>query len=221
MKASFVMLIIVASALCIFPSLAQNALGQDTNPSNPTAPPPAAPPPAAAPPAATPPVPAPTIEQKFQHIRANGQSTDPDQTPTDFTEKEINDYIANGNVKLPMGVQSVVLQGKPGVITGTARVDFDEIKTGRSSANPLLSIFSGVHNVMVVAQAYGAGGQGFVHVESVSLDDIDIPHFVLEMFVDKFLKPKYPNIGVDSRFRLRQRLDTASVGLHSLTVTQK
>jgi hypothetical protein len=151
----------------------------------------------------------------------NGQSADPDQTPTEFTEKELNDYIANGNVKLPMGVQSVVLQGKPGVITGTARVDFDEIKTGRSSANPLLSVFSGVHNVMVVAQAYGAGGQGLVHVESVSLDDIDIPHFVLEMFVDKFLKPKYPNIGVDSRFPLRQRLDTASVGLHTLTVTQK
>jgi hypothetical protein len=85
----------------------------------------------------------------------------------------------------------------------------------------LLSVFNGIHNVVVVAQAYGAGGQGMVHVESVSLDDVEIPRFVLQMFVDKYLKPKYPNIGLDSRFVLPDRLDTASVGLHSLSVTQK
>lgn len=166
-------------------------------------------------------IPAPTIEQKFQHIQENGRSAAPDQTPTEFTEKEINDYIASGRVKLPAGVQSVVLRGQPGVITGTARVDFDEMKTGRNSANPLLSVFNGIHNVVVVAQAYGAGGQGMVHVESVSLDDVEIPRFVLQMFAEKYLKPKYPNIGLDSRFALPDRLDTASVGLHTLTVTQK
>jgi hypothetical protein len=115
----------------------------------------------------------------------------------------------------------VVLEGQPGVITGTAHVDFDEIKRGRNSANPLLSVFSGVHKVIVVAQAYGAGGQGLVHVQSVSLDDVDIPNFVLEMFVQKFLRPKYPNVGIDSKFALPNRIDTASVGLHTLTVTQK
>ncbi|MCU1298909.1 MAG: hypothetical protein JWO91_3187 [Acidobacteriaceae bacterium] len=163
----------------------------------------------------------PTLEQKFQHIEENGRSATPDQTPTEFTEKEINDYIASGKVKLPAGMQSVVFRGKPGVITGTARVDFDEMKIGRNSANPLLSVFNGIHNVVVVAQAYGAGGQGMVHVESVSLDDVEIPRFVLQMFVDKYLKPKYPNIGLDSKFALPDRLDTASVGLHTLTVTQK
>ncbi|HZR57383.1 MAG TPA: hypothetical protein VFA74_10955 [Terriglobales bacterium] len=172
-------------------------------------------------PAPAPQISAPTIEQKFQHIRENGRSSAPDQTPTEFTEKEINEYISSGKIKLPAGVQSVVLQGQPGVIIGRARIDFDEIKTGRNSANPLLSVFSGIHNVMVVAQAYGAGGRGFVRVETVSLDDVEIPRFVLQMFADKYLKPKYPNIGLDSKFALPDRLDTASVGLHTLTVTQK
>jgi hypothetical protein len=58
-------------------------------------------------------------------------------------------------------------------------------------------------------------------VESVSLDDVEIPRFVLQMFVDKYLKSKYRNIGLDSRFVLPDHLDTASVGLHTLTVTQK
>jgi len=44
---------------------------------------------------------------------------------------------------------------------------------------------------------------------------------VLELFVDKFLTPKYPQIGIDSQFALPDRIDTATVGEHQLAVTQK
>ena len=60
-----------------------------------------------------------------------------------------------------------------------------------------------------------------VSVDSVSLDGIEIPRFVLQLFVEKYLQPKYPNIGLDSRFALPDRIDTAIVGLHKLTITQK
>jgi hypothetical protein len=43
----------------------------------------------------------------------------------------------------------------------------------------------------------------------------------LEYFVSKYITPKYPNIGLDSQFRLPNRIDTATVGYHKLTVTQK
>ena len=39
--------------------------------------------------------------------------------------------------------------------------------------------------------------------------------------IEKYLHPKYPNIGLDSRFGLPDRIDTARVGTHKLTVTQK
>jgi len=162
-----------------------------------------------------------SAEQKLRHIEANGQAARPDQTPTIFSELEINSYLASDNVILPEGVQSVKLVGEPGIITGTARVDFDRIREGTGSSNPLLSIFSGVHDVVVVAHAYGAGRQGYVHVDSVSLDGVEIPRFVLQLFVEKYLQPKYPELGLDSRFSLPDRLDTATVGPHKLTVTQK
>jgi hypothetical protein len=107
------------------------------------------------------------------------------------------------------------------VVTGTAKVDFDRLKAGRSSYNPLLSIFTGIHNVVIVAHAHGAGGQGSVNVDSVALDGVEIPRFVLQLFAEKYLQPKYSNIGLDSRFALPNRVDTATVGLHRLTVTQK
>jgi hypothetical protein len=44
---------------------------------------------------------------------------------------------------------------------------------------------------------------------------------VLELFVEKYLQPKYPNIGLDSEFDLPYKIDTAVVGRNQLTVTQK
>jgi hypothetical protein len=162
-----------------------------------------------------------SMERKLQHVQSNATLAHPDQTPTEFTEQEINAYFASGAIKLPAGLQSVNFQGQPEVVTATSRVDFDQIKAGRRSSNPLLSMFSGIHDVVISAHVRGAGGQGYVNVDSVSLDGVEIPRFALEMFVEKYLQPKYPGVGLDSQFALPDRIDTAKVGLHKLTITQK
>ncbi|MGA9797582.1 MAG: hypothetical protein WBQ68_01120 [Terriglobales bacterium] len=162
-----------------------------------------------------------SFQRKLAHLQSNGDQPHPDPSPTEFSEPEINAYFASGNVKLPAGVQSVVFQEQPGVIIGNSRVDFDQLKTGKNSYNPLLSIFSGVHDVVATAHAYGAKGEGVVHVDSISLDGVEVPPFVLQLFVEKYLKAKYPNIGLDSRFALPARVDAATVGLHRVTLSQK
>ncbi len=165
--------------------------------------------------------PAASCERKLQHVESNGAQTTPDTQPTAFTEQEINAYFAAGNVALPVGVRSVVFQEQPEMVVATSGVDFDQLKAGKTSYNPLLSVFSGVHEVVVTAHAHGAGREGFVHVDSVSLDGVELPPFVLELFVEKYLEPKYPGIGVDSKFALPSRVDTATVGLHKVVVTQR
>ena len=72
-----------------------------------------------------------------------------------------------------------------------------------------------------MAHAHGAARQGYVHVDSVSLDGVEVPRFVLQLFVEKYLQPKYPNIGLNSQFKLPVKIDTATVGQQKLTVTQK
>jgi hypothetical protein len=161
------------------------------------------------------------LARKLDRIEANGKSRHPDQSPTILKEQEVNAYLASDQIQLPAGVESVKLQAEPGIINGTARVDFDRVREGVHSTNPLLSIFSGVHEVLVATHAHGAGGQGYVHVDLVSLDGIEVPKFVLELFVEKYLQPKYPQIGIDSRFALPDRIDTATVSQHQITLTQK
>lgn len=162
-----------------------------------------------------------STERKLQHLQNNAAQMHPDPAPTEFTEQEINAYFASGNVELPGGVQSVTFQEQPGIIIGTARIDFDQLKAGKNSYNPMLSIFSGLHDVVVTTHSYGANGQGMVHVDLVSIDGIEVPRLILELFVEKYLKPKYPDIGIDSRFALPARVDAAKVGLHKVTLTQK
>ena len=162
-----------------------------------------------------------TFDQKLQHLEANASATPPDQTPTEFSEQEINHFFASDEAQLPEGVQSVKFQGEPGVVIANTRVDFDKLKAGANSANPLLSVFSGIHDVVVTAHAHGAGGKGYVDVDTVTLDGVEIPRFVLQAFVEKYLQPKYPQLGLNSTFSLPDRIDTAKVDLHKLYVTQK
>ena len=162
-----------------------------------------------------------SMQGKLDHIRQNGERSTPDQTPTVMTEEEVNDYIASGRITLPQGVKKLSLEGRTGVITAFVNVDFDEIRAGQKSSNPMLSVFSGQHDVRVEADASGSGGQGRVTVREVSIDGFTVPRMALEYFVSKYITPKYPNVGLDSKFQLSNRIDTATVGYHKLTVTQK
>jgi hypothetical protein len=162
-----------------------------------------------------------SMQRKLDRIQSNGEQAQPRPQTTVMTEQEVNAYVASGRVQLPKGVQSVRFSGQPGVIDSWARVDFDQLTAGQRSANPLLSMFSGVHEVAVTAHGSGAGGVGNVHIDSVALDGVTIPDFALQMFVNRYIKPKYPNLGIDNRFQLPDRIDTAVVGNHELTVTQR
>lgn len=162
-----------------------------------------------------------SMQTKLDRISRNAEQTPPDQTPTVMTEEEVNDYFASGRVKLPLGVKKVTLQGKSGVVDAFVNVDFDEIRAGQRSSNPLLAIFSGQHDVQLQADAAGSGGQGKVHVRNVRIDGVDVPRMALEFFAQKYITPKYPNVGLDSQFQMPAKIDLATVGYHKLTVTQK
>jgi hypothetical protein len=162
-----------------------------------------------------------SMQAKINYIEQNARRNPPNQAPTVMTEDEVNAYLASGRVQLPQGVNKVRLQGQSGKVDAFLTVDFDKIRQGQNSSNPLLGLFSGVHDVTVESTAAGAGRQGKVHVETVSLDGTEIPHIALQYFVEKYITSKYPNIGLDSQFQLPDKIDTATVGYHKVTVTQK
>ncbi len=162
-----------------------------------------------------------SMSAKVRHIETNGARAHPDPTPTVLTADEVNAYLASGQVAIPKGVQRVKLDSTPGVIKAAARVDFDQLTAERRSSNPLLSVFTGVHDVEAVADANGAHGVAQVHIQSVALDGVQIPRMALQYFADHYLKPKYPGVGLDSSFRMPNRIDSATVGTERVILVQR
>lgn len=162
-----------------------------------------------------------SMEKKIAYLEQNAAKKTPDPNPTELTEAEVNAYFDEGGVKLPTGVSNLKLTAQPAVIDGHAKVDFDVITQKARSANPLLGVFSGVHDVRVVAQANGASGSGSVRVQNVYLDGVEVPPIALQFFADRYLKPKYPNVGMNSTFPLPLRIDTAIVDSGRVRLFQK
>ena len=158
---------------------------------------------------------------KFRRIEENARRDPPDQTPTVLTEREINAYLNSGDVQLPVGVRSARFTGQNGVVNATARVDFDAITGHSKSSNPLLSLFSGNHDVHALAHASGSGGKGRVQIDSIDIDGVTVPRIALQFFLDHYIRPQHPEVGLDSVFALPARIDTATVGDRQLTLTQK
>jgi hypothetical protein len=161
------------------------------------------------------------MQRKVASLQQNAAKPHPDSKPTEITEDEANAYFDEGGVKLPKGVSQVHLTAQPAVIDGHAKVDFDAITQSKRSSNPLLSLFSGVHDVHVVAQAVCTGGTGTVKVQSVFLDGLEVPQIALEFFAQKYLAQKYPNVSTTSTFKLPLRIDTAIVDTGKVRLIQK
>src|SRR6185436_5756615 len=131
-----------------------------------------------------------SFQQKVEHIEANAKQPEPDPKPTNFSQEEINAYFSERRLpKMPEGVKSVRFELAPENVTAYTRVDFDELRRERNTTNPLLALFSGQHDVVVVAHTEPTTpGHVRVRVESVEIDGISVPKMALELFLDRFVK---------------------------------
>ncbi|HXZ78664.1 MAG TPA: hypothetical protein VEG30_01965 [Terriglobales bacterium] len=162
-----------------------------------------------------------SARHKFQHIQENAQRQPPDPSPTVLSEREVNTYLASRDVQLPAGIQRLQFTGSPGIVHADALVDFDQVTAGRYRSNPLMSLFRGTNQVQVSAHASGSEGTGQVHIDSVAINGVQVPRSALEYFVDKFVRPKYPDLGLDSTFQMPYRVNQTQVGDHKVTLIQK
>jgi hypothetical protein len=161
------------------------------------------------------------FQNKLDFLERNSHSKPVQRRSTQINADEVNAWFREGGYKLPQGVQKVVFHGQPDTIVANATVDFDEVKQGKRNLNPLLSVFSGVHDVQVSATASAQNGQGHVTIQTVSIDDVGVPHLALEMFVKRYITPKYPDVGLDNTFQMPDRIDTATVGHDTALLTQR
>ncbi len=163
-----------------------------------------------------------SMETKIAAVKENGAKGRPPKRTTIFQQDEINAYFAERRLTMPEGVRSVVFTLTPNQVRAQARIAFDDITRNRRTHNPLMYLFTGIHDVEVSART-AAAGAGMVHVavESVTIDGVTVPRMALQFFVDRFVSPKYPKVGLDRGYHLPAKMDAVVIGQGRGTVTQK
>jgi len=162
-----------------------------------------------------------SLQKKIDYLAANGAKQKPDPRPTVLTDDEVSAYMNSGRLKIPAGISNIRLVTATGEATGSAKIDFDKLLAGVRKTNPLWSLFSGVHDVKVLARVWGKDGMGNVQVLKVWFDGREIPRFLLEFFVEHYLKPRVPQAALDSRFKMPARIWTATVTRGKTTLVQR
>ncbi len=165
--------------------------------------------------------PADSLQQKVDYMRANAAKATPDPKPTVFTDQEVDAYMASGRLAIPAGISNIHVKTQPSFATATGRVNFDELLKERRSLNPLWALFTGTHDVRAVVAAEGHGGTATLHVQEVDFDGQQVPRIALQFFLDHYIKPKVPNAGLDSTFKMPARIDSATLGNGKTTFIQK
>lgn len=163
-----------------------------------------------------------SFQKKVEFIKTNAAAQPPSHKPTSFSQEEINAYFSERRLKMPDGVQKVTFDLQPDQVTAMTRVDFEQLRKSRPSMNPLLSIFDGVHDCQVVAHTEATGpGMVRVRVDSVVIDGMNVPRMALQMFVNHYVKPKYPNVDLDAEYKLPTRIETATIKTQEGVIVQR
>jgi len=131
-----------------------------------------------------------------------------------FTEQEVNSWLAlDLSGSYPDGVSDVSVQLQRNNAVVLAKVDFDRLKLSVPNLLPDLMqyLFTGVHDVRVEGTISGQAGRAEYNIESVTLDEVPLPSFMVEMILERVLRRRFPGKNIESPFTLPFAIDRLSI----------
>ena len=129
----------------------------------------------------------------------------------DLSPNEINAYAAH---EVPEGVRNPrVSITAPGVVTGSALVDFGKVRRaqGYEPGWLMAKLLDGERTVSVTVRIRSAAGKATVDVDRVELSGVVIDGKTLDFLIQNFVLPFYPEAIVGKPFEMGHRIDRLQV----------
>ncbi len=128
-----------------------------------------------------------------------------------FTEQELNVYLAQ-RVKetAPEGMRDTRVQiGDGGMVSGQARVDFLKLRqaSGEEPGWLMRQMLEGERELRVIGRLETSAGRGKVDLQRVEVGGVVFKGRTLQMLIDNFLAPHYPQAKVGESFELGYNMD--------------
>ena len=135
-------------------------------------------------------------------------------TRVTLTPGELNAYVLQESKDvLPDGVRNPKLVLGNGVATGSALIDFGQVRRaqGKSAGWMLSRLLEGERPVTVTANIRSGNGQMTVDVQRVEISGIELDGKMLDFLIRHYLQAVYPQAKVGVPFRIGHRVERVDV----------
>ncbi len=150
------------------------------------------------------------LQNKIDRIQGaeNGAGT---RAPAsvEVSEVELESYVLYFlRQDIPARMDSIDVQLTPGTVAADTKMTFGTNPT----SNPLIDVLvSGTHKLFVKGKLAAHGGMGNFSLEEARVDGIPVPIVLIETLVDKYVKPKYPDVKLDEPFEMPWGIEELSI----------
>jgi hypothetical protein len=146
----------------------------------------------------------------------------PPQGSVAFTLAEVNAYAAEeARQEVPEGLRSPKITLGEGTARGTALIDFAKVQSARGEPpNMLLGwLLRGERPVSVDVAIQSGNGAARIDVQSVTVGSATISGRALEMLIEYYVLPRFPDAAIGRPFELRHNIKQATVTPSGVTFT--
>jgi len=137
-----------------------------------------------------------------------------------FTLGEVNAYAAEeARQQVPEGLRSPSITLGAGTARGTALIDFAKVQTARGNPpNMLLGwLLRGERQVTVDVAIQSGNGTARVDVQSVTVGSATLSGRALDMVIEYYVLPRFPDAAIGRPFQLRHNIKQANISPSGVT----
>jgi hypothetical protein len=138
------------------------------------------------------------------------------RTRVELSDAELESYVLYSlKDDIPLQVDSLDVQLGTGTIGADTQLTFTSANTGNPLADALLG---GTHNLFIKGKLAGEEGRGKFDLQEVRIDGIPVPKILIETILDKYVKPKYPEVDLKEPFDLPWGIEQLTIEPGKATV---
>jgi hypothetical protein len=158
-----------------------------------------------------------TLQEKIDAIQAAETAKNRQGTETiEVSEAELESYVLYSmRDQIPAKVDSIDVQLTPGTVAADTKLTFPSDSTG----NPLVDVVvAGTHTFYLKGKLAASEGRGRFELQEVKVDGIPVPLVLIETLVDKYVKPKYPEVDLKEPFPMPWGMESLAIGMGKATI---
>ena len=158
-----------------------------------------------------------TLQEKIDAIQAAEVARGRESTQTvEVSEVELESYVLYSmRDVIPAKVDSIDVQLTPGVVAADTKLTFPSDSTG----NPFVDVVvAGTHTFYLKGKLAASDKRGRFELQEVKVDGIPVPLVLIETLVDKYVKPKYPEVDLKEPFPMPWGMESLSITTGKATI---